>query len=216
LNVKTVTSLACSTLFLIGASAVHAAPECIAVDGTVSSTAILCAQIPQTVTNLCPAGVVDPEQPQNFVPGMCLPEIILPGEFFPRNPVCFRISGKGKARIRAADSYSRLTTEVAANEQGQFAATPLVFPPQVAGNPRADLTAFTSNASLTGRVRNLQGTLWTRDTGVITADGIVGQVLKVVGGPPGSDFERATGTLAVAGQEVGGAAFYTGEICVPR
>lgn len=50
---------------------------------------------------------------------------------------------------------------------------------------------------------------------MITAGGS-GRVLKIVGGPAGSDFENATGTLAVAGQEVGGAAVYTGEVCVPQ
>lgn len=204
---KTFTKSAISTLFLVCASAAYADPLCIPVDGTVSSTPIACSQIPPEVfSELCPYGVFDPYQPH--VPGMCLPELT--------DPVCFRISGKGKAKIEGAHSFSRLTTDVAANQLYQAAVTPLVFPPQAPGNPRADLTVFTSSASLTGKVRHLKGTLHTRDTGVITAGGIVGQVLKIVGGPAGSDFENATGTLAVAGQEVGGAAVYTGEVCVPQ
>jgi len=207
--VKTFTKSAISTLFLLCASTAYADPLCIPVDGTVSSTPIPCVDIPEPLrSTLC-----TPFNPENIVPGMCLPEVINPVTGV-TDPVCFRISGKGKAKIEGEHSFSRLTFEVAANQSGGIL-TPLVFPSQQdPGNPRADLTVFTSSASLTGKVRNLKGTLHTRDTGVITAGGVVGQVLKIVGGSPGSDFEGATGTIAVAGQEVGGAAVYTGEVCL--
>ncbi len=147
---------------------------------------------------------------------MCLPEGLSPAH------VCFRIAGKGKAKIEGASSFSRLTTALAVNpfNPGVVTATLLLFPPLDPSNVRADLTVFTSNASLTGKIRNYSGTLYTMDTGVITqptppgGEQTVGQVLKIVGGSPGSDFEGASGTIAVAGQEVGGGAFYTGEVCV--
>ncbi len=95
--------------------------------------------------------------------------------------------------------------------------TPLGFP---ADNVRQDLNVFTSRASLTGKlVTGQKGTLYTEDTGVITvgvegAPQIVGQILKIVGGT--HDFTEASGIIAVAGTEVGGSAFYTGEVCVKR
>jgi hypothetical protein len=68
----------------------------------------------------------------------------------------------------------------------------------------------------TVRGNRYAGTLYTKDTGIITADFFVGQVVLIVGGT--DDFEDATGRIAVAGQELGGSpgAFYTGHICVNR
>jgi hypothetical protein len=98
--------------------------------------------------------------------------------------------------------------------------TPLIFPG--GANRRAiehygfHLQCGADRQLVTGR----SGTLYTQDTGAITPYipisptdvQMVGQILKIVGGTGG--FDGASGTIAVAGQEVGGAAFYTGEICV--
>lgn len=186
---KTFTKSAISTLFLVCASAAYADTLCIPVDGTVTSETDAACKIHE----------------ENAWPNT------LPVPVWVES-ACFALTGKGKARFTG---YSGLTSAVAVNSSAQFAATPLVFQPQDdLDTARANLTVFTSNAVLTGKLRNLRGTLYTQDTGVITADGIVGQVLKIVGGTEG--FDRATGTIAVAGQEVGGAAFYTGEVCVEQ
>lgn len=94
--------------------------------------------------------------------------------------------------------------------------TPLTFPPGV----RSTLQGFTSQAVLNGTVTvgltKKSGNVYTKDTGVIDLSdgkGNVGQVLKVVGGTAG--FSGASGTLTVAGQEVGGLAVYSGKICLP-
>jgi hypothetical protein len=83
------------------------------------------------------------------------------------------------------------------------------FPPNSAG-----LQGFTSQAALTGSVQGKKytGKVYTKDTGYITPDGFVGQVLLIVGGT--DSFAGATGRVAVAGQEVGGSATYTGHICI--
>jgi hypothetical protein len=82
----------------------------------------------------------------------------------------------------------------------------------------AGLNLFTDQAVLHGSVRRMHDcTLYTKGTGVTTADILVGEVLLVVGGE-GDDCGGATGRIAVAGQELGGGppgAFYTGHICLP-
>ncbi len=132
----------------------------------------------------------------------------LPGQ----NPaaVCFTIQGTGTARFKG---YSGLTAIGVMNQLGQQSATPFAYD----GGARATLTGFTAQAVLTGTLgigpKQKSGTLYTKDTGTITNDGKVGQILKIVGGSGG--FANATGTVAVAGQEVGGFAIYTGDVCLP-
>lgn len=166
-------------------------PVCIPVDGTVTSVPLLnCNDVP--------------------------PQLTGPG-FLPDGgptPVCFRIEGKGKAKF---SGYSRLTSAAVRNPAapGTVTATPLEFPFDPV---RAYINVFTSSAVLTGKmVTGRSGTLFTQDTGVITPDvdgqmQIVGQLLKIAGGT--DDFDAASGIIAVAGDEVGGAAFYTGQVCV--
>lgn len=179
-------------------------PLCIPIDGTVRSAPDESCGILGSVWN-------DPniESPDPFLVNFGLP----PAQ------VCFTIKGKGKAKF---EGYSGLTAVPVANPPPPnespvpVATTPLIFP--VLG-VRSGLSVFTSQATLTGKlVTGRSGTLYTKDSGVITLPEtpggvqIVGQVLKIVGGT--EDFAGATGTIAVAGEEVGGAAFYTGEVCV--
>jgi len=83
----------------------------------------------------------------------------------------------------------------------------------------AGLQIFTSQVALEGTIRKnpfsteYTGTVYTKDTGIITADGFVGQVLLIVGGM--GPFAGATGRVGVTGQEGGGLASYTGEMCLP-
>lgn len=164
-------------------------PVCIPVDGTVTS-------IPDPSCGIYKAW--PGSQPQ-WVPG-----------------ACFVIEGKGKAKFKG---FSGLTSVAVVNPANTnvVTATPLVFavtPPDA----RADVNVFTSNAALAGKlVTGRSGILFTQDTGAIAPDiggqmQIVGQILKIVGGT--DDFDGASGIIAVAGDEVGGAAFYTGQICV--
>lgn len=170
-----------------GYAGVHG-PVCIPVDGTVTS-------VPDPGCGIYAAW---PGNPPQWVPG-----------------ACFVIEGKGKAKFKG---YSGLTSVPVVNPvTNAVSATPLVFavPQQDA---RSDLNVFTSNAALTGKlVTGRNGTLFTQDTGAIAPDvggqmQIVGQILKIVGGT--EDFDGASGIIAVAGDEVGGAAFYTGQVCV--
>ncbi len=194
--------LACASTGYAGGGG-HADRVCIPVDGTVTTTPIACELIlpggPPSALSSNPWGTV---------------------QWLPQ---CFLTEGKGKARFSGS---SQLTMEVVQSlvpeayippPLAPLSLTPLTFPSEAV---RSQLNVFTSNAMLTGKIRNYTGTLYTKDTGVITVDitpggeQTVGQVLKIVGGSPGSDFEGATGMIAVAGQEVGGGAFYTGEVCV--
>ena len=88
---------------------------------------------------------------------------------------------------------------------------------------RVDVEGFTLQAILVTRFRGLRGTLYTKDTGVITllgtpAGGFAAQIVKIVGGD--GDFDGVTGIIGVAGQEVGGepgsTATYTGTFCLPH
>jgi hypothetical protein len=141
-------------------------------------------------------------------------------------PLCLRIDASGSVK---ASGYSQLTSVEAQDEQGASAVTPFCFPfdptrgcgvPQPDGSTlpypatSAGLTGFTSQVALVGSVQGnkYRGTFYTKDTGYITADGFVGQVLLIVGGT--NDFAGATGRVAVAGQEVGGFATYTGHVCI--
>ena len=145
-------------------------------------------------------------------------------------PVCLRIDVSGTVK---ASGYSMLTRVPVFSADGP-ATTPFCFylPPSGPGDATrgcgvdvggatvpfppssAGLQGFTSQAALTGSVlgKKYEGTVYTKDTGYITADGFVGQVLLLVGGT--GSFVGATGRVAVAGQEVGGFADYTGHICV--
>ena len=131
---------------------------------------------------------------------------------------CFVIEGKGKAKFKG---YSGTTSVPVVNpgNPSVVTATPLLFPPTSLPDARSQVVVFTSNAALTGKlVTGRSGTLYTQDTGAITPVDpsapikTVGQILKIIGGT--DDFDGATGTIAVAGDEVGGAAFYTGQVCV--
>ncbi len=199
---KTFPKSAVTTLFLACASAGYAAGGgqtdslCIPVDGTVTSVPIV------------PSYPGEPCEVYNAWPSAAYPTIWLPST--PEHPSCLTLTGKGKAKFTG---LSGLTIVGVASQIPGYPAT--ATPLSVLRGSEA-LTIFTSNAVLTGKVRNYSGSLYTQDTGAITATGFVGQVLKIVGGSLGSDFEGATGTIAVAGQEVGGEAFYTGEVCVKR
>lgn len=215
---KRTTRSAITTVFLVCASTVYAAGAgnsgrhderlCIPVDGTVSSTFDSDCHIIGNWPATLPEGTDQ--------------LLALLGA----NPadVCFAIKGEGKAKF---SGFSGLTAVLVANQVLPGATTtPLIFPTAYSPPPdqtpigvRAGLSVFTSQAKLTGRVKDRSGTLYTKDTGAIIGEGfpgqgMVGQVLKIVGGT--GDFEDASGTIAVAGQEVGGAAFYTGEVCVKR
>ncbi len=206
---KTFSKSAVTTLFLVCASAGYAAgggqadPLCIPVDGTVTS-----AFAAPDENGYCAIWGVWPvvnSQPLGD-PFTWLPPSMA-------NPTCLTLTGKGKARFTGLSGITSVGVVNPFPTLPTFSATPLGFatPP---GSARSDLTVFTSNAVLTGKLRNLSGNLYTQDSGVITTAGFVGQVLKIVGGTDG--FAGATGEIAVAGQEVGGEAFYTGEICVKR
>jgi len=130
----------------------------------------------------------------------------------PAEQACLTIRGFGTAQF---SGVSGLTTVGVGNPQAGNSATPLGFAPATV---RSGLTVFTSQAVLNGQVyagrKLLKGTLYTKDTGVIElapTSGKVGQILKIVGG--GGDFAGASGTITVAGQELGGFAFYSGEVC---
>jgi len=148
----------------------------------------------------------------------------------PLSPVtCLRIDVSGTVK---ASGYSVLTSvglfSPIPPPNGDTATTPFCFPldgtrgcgVDTGGGPvpvpltSAGLQGFTSQAALTGGVqgRRYEGKVYTKDTGYITADGFVGQILLVVGGT--DSFAGATGRVAVAGQEVGGSASYTGHICI--
>lgn len=144
---------------------------------------------------------------------------------FPAIPfTCFKIRGQGAPGVKFR-GVSEFTSVVVAGvgPSGGVAATPLVFPVPEAS--RANLLGFSSQAVLSGKVGKLRGKILTKDTGYIAAldpdvtdvlqaeDQIVGQVLNIVGGE--GDFEQAYGAIGVAGNELGGFAQFTGQICVP-
>ena len=137
---------------------------------------------------------------------------------------CFQVRGRGAPGVEF-EGFSEFTSVVAASAvpNGGVAATPLTF--AFTDITRANLLGFTSQAALTGKIRNLRGTILTKDTGYIAAldpsvtdilqaeEQIVGQVLNIVGGE--GDFADAYGAIGVAGEELGGFAQFTGQICVP-
>ncbi|SER84662.1 hypothetical protein SAMN05421690_11041 [Nitrosomonas sp. Nm51] len=158
---------------------------------------------------------------------------------YPRelNPnVCFTnqfgaylaISGSGNVSFTGTSELTTAPVVSEASPDNTLAFTPLIFPPLDPLNQlppddtRVDLQIFTSQAILVSRLRGLRGTLYTKDSGVITqlgapTGGFSGQIVKIVGGD--GDFDGATGLIGVAGQEVGGEpgsiATYTGRFCVP-
>lgn len=94
----TILFLLCTSTGYAGGQGSGHGDRCIAVDGTVSSTAIDCSHIPaDDYTVLCPQGSV-----QDGNGGNCLPQ-------------CFSIAGKGKAKIKGGKSFSVLTSVVLAN-----------------------------------------------------------------------------------------------------
>jgi hypothetical protein len=147
-------------------------------------------------------------------------------------PVCLKVDVSGTVK---ATGFSMLTTVPVVSAAG-FAATPICFflPPNGPGDQTrgcslsvggsmvpvpatsAGLQGFTSQAALTGSVQGNKytGTVYTKDTGYVTSDGFIGQILLVAGGT--GSFEGATGRVGIAGQEVGGYANYTGHLCIPK
>ena len=136
--------------------------------------------------------------------------------------VCLRISVSGTVK---ASGYSVLTRVPLVAADGSVGTTPFCFPTDqtrgcvdAGGTPfpptSAGMQGVSSKARLTGTVlgRKYSGTVLTKDQGFITPDGFVGQILLIEGGT--GSFEGATGRAAVAGQEIGGVAYYTGHICV--
>ena len=194
------------------------------------------AQCTGTVVNLKgdvtskPASLDDPNAPTGCGDAAILGGLPDVGADSPSSPpTCLRIDVSGTVK---ASGYSMLTSVGLVPQTG--AATPFCFyvplngpgdetrgcAVNLGGGPvpvpptSAGLQGFTSQAALTGRVQGnkYQGTVYTKDTGTITADGFVGQILLIVGGT--GSFAGATGRVAVAGQEVGGSATYTGHICI--
>ena len=175
------------------------------------------ACIPLTgVVQTAPDGGCTIRAAQSAWSGSELPDPLLADVLPPSVPaasLCFTVKGFGTAQFSGS---AGLTTVLAGNRtpQGEFVPrgpTPLTFESGV----RAGLTNFTAQTVLTGKVfagpKQLSGKLYTKDTGTITADGKVAEILKIVGGTKG--FAGASGTIAIAGQELGGFAVYTGEIC---
>ncbi len=225
---KTTIRPAVATLCILFASAAHGsgAGRCIPVHGFIQSTpAATCAQVQaDNEAWLLTEGVEAPDP--------LLKDIL---SNVPAGDVCLDIKGSGVAHFHGS---SGLTAVQVGNwtPPGQPPFYPLAIPPTATDpgyptaspiNPfgttplnfgsgvRSTLTVFTSQAVLVGKLHGLKGTLYTKDTGVITplsaTAAMVGQVLKIVGGR--GDFEGASGTIAVAGEEVGGRASYTGEVC---
>ncbi len=176
---------------------------------TLPSYAGTCHSVAGVVTSFPdPACQVENEFPQDQA------DWYLPG--VPNKDRCFTVIGLGTAAFRGA---AGLTTVPVADVNGGVITTPLGFPPvpPFPNSDRGNLTGFTSQAVLTGRLKGLRGSLYTKDTGYIVPDpdpatgAWVGQVLIIVGGTGG--FENATGTISVAGKEVGGWANYSGFVC---
>lgn len=140
------------------------------------------------------------------------PELLLALAGAPPATACFATSGTGVAQFTG---YSGLTTVPVVGADGQATKTPQAY--VTPNSVRATLTSFTAQGVLTGRVgfgsSRKTGTLFTKDTGIFGNDGKAAEVIKIVGGT--GDFQGASGTILVAGQELGGAAIYTGSICTP-
>lgn len=121
----------------------------------------------------------------------------------------FFIEGKGKAKFKGV---SDVTSVQVSNGSETLLTTPLYFE-----GTRTNVSVLTANSTLTGKlVTGRSGTLYTEDTITVTPiDGqrqLVAEMLKITRGT--DDFDGASGVIAVAGEEIGGAAFYTGQICV--
>lgn len=138
------------------------------------------------------------------------PDTLLAQLGAPPASVCFATTGVGTAQFTG---YSGLTTVPVIGANGQGTITPQAY--GVPNSVRANLTSFTAQGVLTGRVgfgaNRKTGTLFTKDTGTFVNDGKAAEVIQIVGGT--GDFQEATGTILVAGQELGGAAIFTGSIC---
>lgn len=209
---KKITQPAVATLCILFASAAYGSGggKCIPVHGFVQSTP----------AKLCDQAKADYfAWPSDNSEGAD-PLLILVNSQLPPGKVCLDIKGFGVAQFTGSSGLTAVQVGNAvptspffvalSSPVNPFGATPLNFGSGV----RAGLTVFTSQAVLDGKLHGLKGKLYTKDTGVITSDGMVGQVLKIVGGS--DDFKGASGTIAVAGQEVGGLASYTGEVCAGK
>lgn len=139
-------------------------------------------------------------------------------------PVCQVIETSGTAKLTG---YSLITSSTLVGADGAATSTPGCFPFDpvrgcgTVGDPAsafppgsAGMTVFTSQAVLSGSLngKKYQGTVFTKDTGAITASGFVGQVLQIVGGT--GDFAGASGLIGLHGQELGGFASYSVSICI--
>lgn len=126
---------------------------------------------------------------------------------------CVAVSGTGTAQFAGVAGL----TSVGAQGLIGSTVTPLAYEARP-GEARQGVTGFTAQTALSGAVwlgrKKAVGTLYTKDTGVIGPDGKVGEILRIVGGT--RDLQNASGTIAVAGQEMGGLAIYTGEVCLPN
>lgn len=128
--------------------------------------------------------------------------------------VCFAASGTGTVQFKG---LSGLTTVPVVGADGSVTYSPLIYP-GAPNSARSGLTSFTAQGVLSGKLKlaniNKSGTLFTKDTGIFGSDGKAGELIKIVGGT--DDFQGASGTIAVAGQEIGGLAVFTGSICTPN
>lgn len=219
---KTITRPAVASLCILFASTAYGfgGGSCIPVTGVVQS-------VPDPTCGVLSAmnGWPQSEAPDQFLAALPPTPGVGPGD------VCLAIKGFGTAQF---SGFSGLTAVPVGNwtpsqtgpttpfvplaptssTLNPYGATPFNF----ATGVRAGLTVFTSQAVLKGKVyagrKLLEGSLYTKDTGVIElapTGGKVGQILKIVGG--NGAFAGASGTITVAGQELGGFAFYSGEVC---
>lgn len=224
---KTTIRPAVAALCILFASAAYGsgAGKCIPVHGFIQSTpAATCDQVDadnKAWLLLVTEGIEAPDP---------LLKDIIPN--VPAGDVCLDVKGFGVAQFHGSSGLTAVQVGNWTPDRTYFfpLATPLTTPPYPTASPinpfgttllsfgsgvRSTLNIFTSQAVLVGKLHGLEGTLYTKDTGVITPVSatalMVGQVLKIVGGTDG--FEGASGTIAVAGEEVGGRASYTGEVC---
>ena len=135
--------------------------------------------------------------------------------FFPPAAACVSVRAIGTAQL---SGFGGLTAVGVRGLDTRETVTPLGYAPFApdALGVRSTLTGFTAQSVLSGSVSThgskKSGTIFTKDTGTaIISTGMTSEILQIVGGT--RDFLGATGTIAVAGQELGGIAVYTGEIC---
>jgi hypothetical protein len=195
---KMITGPAVAGLFVLYASASSAA--CIPAQGLVTLTPDPACRIFGAMSTWSA-----PEAPDAFLGAP-------PGPGAPP-PVCFSAVGTGTVQF---SGFSGLTTVPVAGVDGNVTVAPLVYPIPSVGL-RSSARAFTSQSVLNSKIAvgrdRKSGTLFTKDTGNITNDGKAAEIIMIAGGTGG--FAGASGTIEVAGQELGGFAVYTGTICTP-